>query len=326
MAEPIVKPVVKRCAGLDVHRKIVVATILVEESDETVKEETREFGTFRKHRRELAKWLTSHGIELTVMESTGIYHQCIYRDLEAAGLTVHVVNARYVKQVPGRKTDVKDSQWLASLARLGLLKASFVPPVDLRELRLITRYRFKLQSTLSSEKNRLHKVLDDSGIRLGTVVSDINGVSARAIITGLIEGKPLKDLVKCAKGRLKEKSVELEDSLEGELSARHRFLLKQIKAHIDYLEKEVTQIDHHLAEAMKPYQKEWELLQTLPGIDRISATLVIAETGVDMSLFGSAEKLASWAGLCPGTHESAGKKKALPDERVTPPYKGSCAK
>ena len=118
MAEPIVKPVVQRCAGLDVHRKIVVATILVEQADETVKEETREFGTFRKHRKELAKWLKSNGIELTVMESTGIYHQCIYRDLEAAGLTVHLVNARYVKQVPGRKTDVKDSQWLASLARL----------------------------------------------------------------------------------------------------------------------------------------------------------------------------------------------------------------
>ena len=326
MVEPIVKPVVQRCAGLDVHRKIVVATILVEQADETVKEETREFGTFRKHRKALVKWLKENGIELTVMESTGIYHQCIYRDLEAAGLTVHLVNARYVKQVPGRKTDVKDSQWLASLARLGLLKASFVPPVDLRELRLITRYRVKLQNTLASEKNRLHKVLDDSGIRLGTVVSDINGVSARAIIAGLIEGKPLKELVKCAKGRLKEKSRELEDSLEGELSSRHRFLLKQIHAHIDYLEQEVAQIDQHLAEAMKPYQEEWELLQTLPGMDRVSATLVIAETGVDMSLFGSADKMASWAGLCPGTHESAGKKKAGRDERAIPPCNESSAR
>ena len=159
-------PIVKRCAGLDIHRRIIVATILCEESDGTVKEETREFGTFRKHRQELTQWLQSQRIELTVMESTGVYHKAIYKDLEKAGLLVQLVNARYVKQVPGRKTDVKDSQWLASLARFGLLKGSFVPPVDLREIRLITRYRSKQQSILASEKNRLHKILDDSGIRL----------------------------------------------------------------------------------------------------------------------------------------------------------------
>jgi transposase len=265
-------PIVKRCAGLDIHRKIIVATILCEEPDGTVKEETREFGGFRKHRRQLTRWLQSNGIELTVMESTGVYHKSIYTDLEKAGLPAQVVNARYVKQVPGRKTDVKDSQWLASLARFGLLKSSFVPPVDLREIRLITRYRLKQQGILAGEKNRLHKVLDDSGIRLGTVVSDINGVSAKRIIAGLIEGKPLKELVELAKGRLKEKSQELRESLEGELSVQHRFLLKQIQAHIDYLEKEIAQLDQHLADAMKPYQDPIELLQTIPGIQQTSAS------------------------------------------------------
>jgi transposase len=319
-------PIVKRCAGLDIHRRIIVATILCEDPDGTVKEETREFGTFRKHRQELTQWLQSKRIELTVMESTGVYHKSIYKDLEKAGLPVQLVNARYVKQVPGRKTDVKDSQWLASLARFGLLKGSFVPPVDLREIRLITRYRSKQQGILASEKNRLHKILDDSGIRLGTVVSDINGVSARQIIAGLIEGKPLKELVQLAKGKLKAKSHELRESLEGELSVQHRFLLKQIQAHIDYLEKEIAQLDQHLADAMKPYEDQIELLQTIPGIQQTNATTLIAEIGVDMSQFGSAEKLASWAGMCPGNNESAGKKKAVRDEREIPPFKEPCVR
>lgn len=304
-----VESIVQRCAGLDVHRRIVVATILIEQPDGSLKEETREFGTFRKYRRELAQWLKAKHIELTVMESTGVYFKAIYAELEAAGLKVQVVNARYVKQVPGRKTDVKDSQWLASLARCGLLKPCFIPTRDLRELRLVTRYRLKLQGQLASEKNRLHKVLDDAGINLGSVVSDINGVSAQLIIQGLIDGKPLKDLVQCAKGRLKAKKPEIEASLDGTLSNRHLFLLQHLQKHIRYLEQELLQIDTTLFEAMKPYQKQWELLQTIPGIDQISAAMMIAEIGIDMQQFGSPEKLASWAGMCPGNNESAGKKK-----------------
>lgn len=312
----MVEPIVKRCAGLDVHRKIVVASILMEQADGSLVEETREFGTFRKHRRELAQWLKANEIELSVMESTGIYFKCIYAELEAAGLKVQVVNARYVKQVPGRKTDVKDSQWLASLARCGLLKPSFIPPCDLRELRLIVRYRLKLQGSLAGEKNRLHKVLEDAGIKLGTVVSDINGVSARAIIQGLIDGKPLNTLLQCAKAQLKAKKRELQDSLEGELSLRHRFILKKIHGHIQYLEQEIREVDQYLFEAMKPYQSQWQVLQTIPGIDEVSAAGLITEIGVDMEQFGSAEKLASWAGMCPGNHESAGKKKVVPGARA----------
>lgn len=314
----MVKPIVKRCAGLDIHRRVVVGTILIEQPDETLYEETKEFGTFRKGRKELAEWLKTNQIELTVMESTGIYYKCIYRDLEAADLTLHVVNARYVKNVPGRKTDVKDSQWLASLARFGLLKPGFVPSQDLRELRLIARYRQKVRNTLSAEKNRLHKILDDAGIRLGCVVSDINGISARLIIDGLIKGQPLLTLLNHAKGRLKNKKEELRESLEGELSDRHRFLLKGINDHIDYLEKKLSELDQQLLEAMNPYKNEWKILQTIPGVDQISAALLITEIGVDMSQFNKGQHLASWAGMCPDNNESAGKKKRGPKHKGSP--------
>jgi len=322
----MVEPIVKRCAGLDVHRRTVMATLLIEETDGSLREETREFGTFRKYRRQLATWLQENRIELTVMESTGIYFKSIYAELETAGLKVYVVNARHVKQVPGRKTDVKDSQWLASLARVGLLKPSFIPPRDLRELRLIGRYLLKQKGILAGEKNRLHKILDDSGIRLGSVVSDIQGVSARRIVSGLIEGKPIKELVGYAKGRLKEKTAELKDSLEGELSERHRLLLQTIHAHIRYLEEEITKLEQTLLDAMKPYQDQWQLLQTIPGIDQISAAALIIEMGVDMQQFASADKLASWAGMCPGNNESAGKKKAERAARVTPHSESSCVR
>jgi transposase len=302
--------IAKRCAGLDVHRRIVVGTILLEQTNGSLQEETRSFGTFRKHREALVQWLTENKIELTTMESTSVYYKSIYGALEAAGLKAQVVNARHVKNVPGRKTDVKDSQWLASLTRFGLLRPSFIPPEDLRELRLVARYRLKLQGILAGEKNRLHKVLDDGGIRLGTVVSDIQGVSAREMIDGLLAGKPVDELVKCARGRLKDKTGELRDSLEGGLSERHQFVLKRINAHIESLEKEIAEMDAYLFKAMEPYKQQWELLQTLPGVDTLSAAILVTELGVDMEHFGSSAQLASWAGMSPGNNESAGKRKS----------------
>lgn len=194
--------IVKRCAGLDVHKKTVVVTVLAEREDGLVDEETKEFGTFHKHRKALAEWLLEHQVDLAVMESTGIYWKAIYEILEESGLTVHVVNARHVKQVPGRKTDVLDSHWLASLGRYGLLRPSFIPPEDIRQIRLLTRRRQKISGMIAGEKNRLHKALDDAGIRLGAVVSDIGGVSAGAIIDGLIEGKALSGLMECVHGRM----------------------------------------------------------------------------------------------------------------------------
>ena len=302
--------IVKRSAGLDVHKKIIVVTILLEQPDGTVTEETREYGTTYKACEQLSDWLSSHDIQLSVMESTGIYWKNIYAALEKKGLRVSVVNARHVKQVPGRKTDVKDSQWLARLARYGLVKGSFIPPKDLRELRIIARHRTKLKGMLASEKNRLHKTLDDAGVRLGNVVSDISGVTATEIIAGLVDGKSIDELLVCTRGQLKKKKDELRAELEGELSARHLFLLKKLQEHIAYVEQQLADIDDYLFTAMQPYQKQWEILQTIPGIDAVGAALLIIEMGVDMDQFGSREQCCSRAGMCPGNNESAGKRKS----------------
>jgi transposase len=223
---------VKRAAGLDVHKKMIVATIQIQINDEEVTEETKEFSTFERSLRELVQWLKHNHIEQIVMESTGVYWKRLYALLEEAQLNAFVVNARHVKQVPGRKTDVMDSQWLATLARYGLLRGSFIPPKDLRELRLLASYRMKLINQLAGEKNRLHKILDDAGVRLGSVVSDINGVSAKAIIQGLVDGKSLQELVHCVRGRLIKKIPDIELSLECQLERRHLFLLKQIREQI----------------------------------------------------------------------------------------------
>lgn len=302
--------IVKRSCGLDVHKKIIVGTILLEQEDGSVIEETREFGTTHKECQILSAWLVEHEIELTVMESTGIFWKNIYAALEEKGLRVSVVNARHVKQVPGKKTDVKDSAWLARLARYGLLKGSFIPPKDLRELRLIARYRTKCVRMLASEKNRLHKVLDDAGVRLGNVVSDINGVSAEEIINGLIKGEPIEKLLTYTRGALMNKKEALHAELEAPLSARHLFLLSRLHSHIEYLKKELRNLDDTLFLAMAPYQEQWQLLQTIPGISDIAAVLLIIEMGVDMHAFGSREQFCSWAGMCPGNNESAGKKKS----------------
>jgi transposase len=306
----MIDPIVKRCAGLDVHKMKVTVTVLIEQEDGSVEEETREYKTFRNHRRQLARWLKRLGIELAVMESTGNYWRSIHDTLDAEDIAVWVVNARHVKQVPGRKTDVVDSRWLAILGRMGLIRPSFVPSKDFRELRLITRQRQKLMASLSAEKNRLHKVLDDAGIRLGGVVSDINGVSSQAMIAGLIDGKPPSELVTYAKGRLKKKTPELLEALDEPLSERHRMLLRTIQEHIRYLESQIQALDEYLFSQLTPYHRQWEILQTLPGMDRVSAAILLVELGTDMRRFGGSANLASWAGLCPGNNESAGKRKS----------------
>lgn len=302
-------PLYRCIAGLDVHRMLYVLTVLIEQDDGTVAKQQRSFGGFKRDRRALVAWLLELGVGRVVMESTGIYWKSIYAGLEQAGIPAMVVNARHVKNVPGRKTDVSDSEWLAQLGRFGLVKPSFIPPEDLQELRLVSRYRQKLAQTLAGEKNRLHKVLDDAGIKLGAVVSDIDGVSARAMIEGLIEGQPIEQLLDRAKGALRAKRDTLEPALEGELSSRHRFVLEQIHGHIRYLESELAKLDTQLIDAMAPYAEYWHLLQTLPGIDQLSAAMILVEIGTDLSAFGDAQQFASWAALCPGNHESAGKRK-----------------
>jgi transposase len=300
----------RRVAGIDVHRMLHVVTVLIEQADGAMQRQTRQFGGFRRDCRELAAWLAELHVELVVMESTGIYWKSVFAHLENAGITAWVVNAHRIKHVPGRKTDMADSEWLAVLARFGLVKASFIPPRDLRELRLVSRYRRKLSAMCASEINRLHKILDDGGIKLGGVVSDINGVSARAMVSALIEGKSIEHMLGLARGKLQQKREELGASLDGDLSARHLFVLGHIEAHIQALQRELAEIDRYLLSAMQPYAWAHQLLQTIPGIDEIAAALILVEIGDDMARFGRARSLACWAALSPGNNESAGKRKS----------------
>lgn len=314
----MIEPIIKCSAGLDVHRESVVCTVLKEQADGSVNKQTRSYSTFRHQLEQLAQWLEAEEVALAAMESTGVYWKAVYEEIEAVGIRVIVVNAQHIKKVPGRKTDVADSEWLAELARCGLLKASFIPPKDLRELRLLTRYRVKLSGYLSAQQNRLHKVLDDSGIRLGCVVSHIDGVYAQRMIESLIEGSktPQEIAQQLALGRLRSKERAIELSLDGRLSDRHRYLLQRILSHMKWLQHELTEIDAQVVAAMQPYKKEWQLLQTIPGIDRIGAAILLAEIGTDMNQFGKKESLSRWAGLSPGNNESAGKKRVAESRKV----------
>lgn len=303
-------PLYRRVAGIDVHKMLHVVTVVIEHPDGTIEQQSREFGGFKRDCRALSAWLVELNIELVVLESTGIYWKSLYAHLEQAGVQVWVVNAHFVKHVPGRKTDMNDSQWLAVLARFGLVRGSFIPPQDLRELRLVSRYRRKLTAMRASEINRLHKILDDGGIKLGGVVSDINGLSAREMVSGLIEGKSINSLLNMARGRLKLRREDLQAALDGDLTARHRFILTHIHVHIEMLEHNLTELDGYVLAAMAPYQWAHRLLQTIPGIDQIASALILIEIGDDMTRFGAPDRLAAWAALCPGNNESAGKRKS----------------
>lgn len=300
----------KRVVGLDIHQAQITACALIEEADGTIRIEQRQFGAFKRDRRALADWVASLRPDEVVMESTGIYWKSPYAALEAAGIRAKVVNARHVKNVPGRKTDVGDAQWLATLARAGLLRGSFIPPAKLRELRLIARQRQKLVGHLASEKNRLHKVLTDGGIRLGVVVSDLHGQSARAMVKAIILGQPPHEVLALASRRLKASRETLFDALHGELTDSHRFVLNELMQHIEEIEARIARFDARLLDELKDAHNALVLLQTLPGVDRIGAAMLLVEIGTDMSAFGSADRLASWVGICPGNNESAGKRKS----------------
>jgi transposase len=300
----------KRVIGLDVHQAQITACALIEEADGTTRVEQRQFGGFKRDRRELAQWAAALDPDEVVMESTGIYWKSPYAALEAKGIRALVVNARHVRNVPGRKTDVGDAQWLATLSRAGLLRGSFVPPAKLRELRLVARQRQKLVSQLASEKNRLHKILTDSGVRLGVVVSDIHGQSARAMIKALIAGSPPEQVLCLASRRLKASREEIFDALQGELTATHRFVLGEVMQHIDEIEARIARFDARLLGELQSERNALVLLQTLPGVDLIGAAMLLVEIGTDMNAFGTPDRLASWVGVCPGNNESAGKRKS----------------
>lgn len=311
-------PIHQRVIGLDVHQGQITACAIIEDGSGGYVAERTQFGTFKKDRRALAEWAASLRPELVVMESTGIYWKSPFAALEAVGLRPYVVNSKHVKNVPGRKTDMCDAQWLATLARAGLLKNSFVPPAKLRELRLIARQRQKLTSQLAAEKNRMHKILTDGGIRLNVVVSDIHGVSGRAMTKAIILGKPNHEVLDCATRRLKASREELFDAVQGELTDSHRFVLAELMDHIEETEARITRFDERLLAGLDDERQALILLQTIPGIDLIGAAMLIVEIGTDMAAFGSAGRLASWTGLCPGNNKSAGKSKSSKIRRGNP--------
>ena len=293
----------ERCAGLDVHKKTVVACVLTPEG-----QETRTFGTMTAELLALADWLLACGCTHVAIESTGDYWKPVFNILEGT-CEVILVNAQHVKAVPGRKTDVKDAAWLAELLQHGLLRASFIPPVAQRELRDLTRYR----STFIRERvtliNRVQKLLEDANIKLASVASDIMGVSGRAMLAALLAGhtdpQALADL---AKGRLRAKRELLAQALEGRVKPHHRFVLTELLCQIDGLDETIARFDAQIQAVYGSFEEAVGLLDTIPGVARHTAEMIVAEIGTDMSRFPSADHLAAWAGVAPGHHESAGKR------------------
>ena len=300
----------ERCCGLDVHKSKVVACLITPGKGNKPHKETRTFGTTTGDLLMLSDWLGAAGCTHVAMESTGVYWWPVYNVLEA-NFEVLVVNARDIKQVPGRKTDVSDAEWIADLLRHGLLRGSFVPPKPVRELRELTRYRKSLVREKARAINRIQKVLEGANIKLAAVATDIMGASGRAILQALARGTtdPLA-LADLAQGRLRAKLPELERALEGVVEDLHRFLLQEELAHIEFLEQAMARVEAEIEERMRPFAQEVERLTTIPGVKKQVAWTIIAEVGTDMSVFPSHRHLASWAGLCPGNNESAGKRKS----------------
>lgn len=298
--------VYERCCGLDVHKKSVVACAITPEG-----KEIKTFGTTTKEILALLAWVTTKGCTHVAMESTGVYWKPIYNLLEQAEITALVVNAAHIKVVPGRKTDVKDAEWIADLLRHGLLQGSYIPDRPQRELRELVRYRQSLVGERAREVQRIQKVLEGANIKLSSVATDVLGVSGRAMLDAIVNGIDHPEtLANMAKGRLKKKHEELVDSLQGLLSDHQRMMLELQLRHIDSLDQAIARLNKEIEDRLRPFKGEIELLDTIPGVGRQAAEEIIAEIGVDMSRFPSSAHLASWAGMAPGNNESAGKRKS----------------
>jgi len=297
-----------RCAGLDVHKKTVVVCVMLTEITGEVHHQMQTFETTTAGLLALADWLTGLQVTHVAMESTGIYWRPVFNILEAM-FTVILVNAQHMKAVPGRKTDVKDAQWLAELLRHGLLQASFIPPQPIRDLRDVVRYRKSLVQERSREINRLQKVLETANIKLSSVVKDVLGVSATAMITALIEGETSPEqLSALARGKLRSKVPQLRQALEGRVDRHHQILLSHQLAHLCFLDQEIAELGVQIQQFLTPYEQAMQLLVSIPGVAEETAACILGEIGADMSAFPTSAHLASWAGVCPGNHVSAGKR------------------
>jgi transposase len=308
--EVTMKAIIERCCGLDVHQETVVACLLVGTPGAQPSKEVRTFGTMRRDLEALRDWLTAAGVTHVGMESTGVYWRPVYAILEEH-FDLIVGNARHIRNVPGRKTDVKDAEWIADLVRHGLIARSFVPPRPLRDLRDLLRYRRKLVESQAAERNRLLRLLETANIKLTSVMSDVFGVSGRMMLRALIAGDTAAQAIAdLAKGQLRRKRAELALALDGRIEEHHRFLLAMQLRRLEAIEQDIAELDRRIAERLEPYHAQHRLLMQIPGVDWLVAAVLIAEIGVDMSVFLSVYHLAAWAGVCPGNHESAGKHKS----------------
>ncbi len=300
-------PIIERCGGLDVHKDSITACVRVPGEQGARRQEIRTFGTTTHQLLALRDWLASFGVTLVGMESTGVYWKPLYYVLED-DMECWLLNAHHLKAVPGRKTDVKDAEWICQLVEHGLVRPSFVPPRPIRELRDLTRYRKALINERTREVQRLDKVLQDAGIKLSSVATEVLGKSGRAMLEALVSGthdpEVLADL---AKGRLRAKLPQLREALEGRFRAHHALILGELLGHIDYLDEAVARLSAEVEKRIAPFSEEVALLDSIVGVDRRGAEVLIAETGADMTRFPSAAHLASWAAVCPGNNESAGK-------------------
>lgn len=298
------------CAGLDIHQKTVSACAIVCESDGKKRREVRIFGTFTSELMKLADWLRGQGVTHLAMEATGVYWRPVWAVLEGQFEQL-LVNPQHFKAVPGRKTDVKDCEWIADLLQHGLLKGSFVPPSPIQDLRDLTRYRVDLRQSQTRVANRIQKLMEQANLKLSSVASNTLGVSGRRMLDAIIAGQETPEhLAQLARGKLKNKIPQLVQALEGKVRAHHRFLLAEFLQEWDWFEQRIGRIDEEIDKQIHPFEQALALWQTMPGVDHVAACSLVAEIGVNMNQFPTAPHLASWAAICPGNHESAGKRKS----------------
>jgi transposase len=298
-------------AGLDVHKQTVVACVRRVEAGGRVGKRVMTFATMTRDLLELGDWLAEQGVTHVAMESTGVYWKPVFHLLEGRFAEILLVNAQHIKHVPGRKTDVKDCEWIAQLLQCGLLRGSFVPPPEIRQLRDLTRQRSQLTADRARVANRVQKVLEDANIKLASVATDILGVSGRLMLQAIIDGETDPErLADLAKRRLRAKLPQLRQALLGRVTDHHRFLLRTLLRQADDLERLVDEYSRRIDEEMAPFAEARERLRTIPGVDKKTAECLIAELGIRMEQFPSEGHLASWAGLCPGLNESAGKNRS----------------
>jgi len=305
------EPIVERCCGIDVAQGSVAACVLAGPANRRPSKEVRLFGTFTRDLVELRDWIKAAGCTHVCMESTGVYWMPIYEVLEGH-FQIVVGNAHHIKNVPGRKTDVKDCEWLADLLRHGLIRPSFVPPKPIRELRVLTRYRRRVVEARSSERNRLLKVLEQSGVKLASVASDPFGVSGTMMISALVgDPRPLSEIANMAKGRLRARIPELLPALNGQLTETHRQVVREQLDRLQRSDESLARVDGLIHAKLEPYRAQHALLLTIPGVESVLAAVIIAEMGIDMSVFPDAAHAAAWAGVCPGNNETGGKRRPM---------------